>query len=193
MLTKLPEPGPYQPPTIFTVGSIHDVLVAHMNPADADYWLAKTAVTLIRGKGDGCKSSSKGASSTPAVPMAKRPANCGWAARLFKDIVDFHKGNVKITMADPCAAAGVTERKVTRHFKLLYRQKPGEYHIRVRLEAALDLLATRPELNIEEVSRKLGYEESGDFSKFFRRQLGVSPRDYRTNVRNEFLMFDVAS
>ena len=74
---------------------------------------------------------------------------------------------------------GMNYHSFRRKFKQEAGLSPGEYRIRQRLEMAKTLLAHR-EYTIAEVADMLGYPDPFAFSKQFRAQLGVSPRDYRS-------------
>ena len=211
--------SPYRAPKVRFLGSVREVLVAHLNPLDVDHWVARTAVKLMReglslghGPLSGLRSGPGGRSSArssrengkrPSSSLGIRPTplhrsadsdkNPCWAAHLVKDAIDLHHGNVKLTVAHLCAASGISVRSVSSHFEKLFREKPSEYQVRIRLERALYLLRTNPGLSIDQVGLELGYEESGDFSKFFRRQAGMSPRQYRMNCLCQYLSSEIAS
>lgn len=54
----------------------------------------------------------------------------------------------------------------------------AEYVNRYRIEKAKDLLRTTP-MKVQDISRKVGYWETGYFYKQFKKYVGLSPRDYR--------------
>ena len=54
----------------------------------------------------------------------------------------------------------------------------GELVDRVRAEAARRLL-NDPHLHLYEIASALGFADPSSFSRFFRRMIGVAPREYR--------------
>jgi AraC-like DNA-binding protein len=171
------------------LGGMRDLLIAHLNQASPDYPMARSAIALLREEGN--------AGNVVTLPSSfgtgLRVLSCAWAARLFRELVQFHHGHVKLAICDPCSAAGIPERNFSRYFQQVYKEKPGEYHSRIRLERAVHLLKSEPGMSIEEVGRQLGYEEAGDFSKFFRRRSGMTPRECRNYSQTPFLLVQVAS
>ena len=71
------------------------------------------------------------------------------------------------------------------HFCRLFRQEmgltPWQYVIQQRIEAAKRLLAN-PQLSIAQISRRLGFSTQGQFTNFFRKHVGVSPKQYRQGM-----------
>lgn len=68
------------------------------------------------------------------------------------------------------------------HLLRLFKQKYGcglyEYTLQVRMEKAKELLQL-PELKIQTVSEKIGYNDTNYFSKAFKKHFGISPLAYR--------------
>ena len=63
-------------------------------------------------------------------------------------------------------------------YKQLTGQKLGTYITGQRIERAKELLA-RPELKINEIGYKVGYESSPHFSRTFKKVVGITPAEYR--------------
>ena len=75
------------------------------------------------------------------------------------------------------------ELKVTlihyrRIFKSVTGLSPYQYQQKCRLTTAIHLLKNREELQIQEIARLCGFQEPADFSRFFRKQTGLSPQHY---------------
>ncbi len=68
------------------------------------------------------------------------------------------------------------------HFSLLFRKKTGrapmEYLIYLRTQKACQLL-DHSELQVKEISRKVGFEDPYYFSRIFKKVMGTSPQNYR--------------
>lgn len=69
-----------------------------------------------------------------------------------------------------------------RHFKRRFRQATGEnplsYLQKVRIEAAKKLLETTRD-KINEITWRIGYEDSSTFRRLFKKHTDLSPREYR--------------
>jgi transcriptional regulator GlxA family with amidase domain len=78
--------------------------------------------------------------------------------------------------------SGVPERTFKRRFRQATGLSPLEYVHTLRLEAAKHLLETgdRP---VEAVAEDVGYEDAGFFGRLFRRQVGLTPAQYRKRFR----------
>lgn len=87
----------------------------------------------------------------------------------FREDVDFQSLSQEM---------GVSYRHFTRLFKENYGLSPGEYVLRLRLNHAVDLLRTT-DLPVTDVAYDAGFSDSNLFSRQFRNQMGLSPRDFR--------------
>ena len=61
---------------------------------------------------------------------------------------------------------------------------PNEFTLRLKLEEGKNLLVNSPELNISEISFKLGFSSLRYFSKCFKSFYGVTPLDFRKNTNS---------
>jgi two-component system response regulator YesN len=72
------------------------------------------------------------------------------------------------------------------YLSLIFKKEADEtflkYLIRVRLDAAKDLL-TSSDLQIAEIGEKVGYPDINYFSFFFKKNVGMSPREYRNSFK----------
>ena len=72
----------------------------------------------------------------------------------------------------------VVQHEANRRFLAATGESPVAYLHRVRVDAAKQMLeGTRA--NVDEISRAVGYRDPRSFSRLFRRQTGLSPREYR--------------
>jgi len=73
-------------------------------------------------------------------------------------------------------------RDYLRHlFQDYSEMSPMQHIIRARIEKAKDLL-TDPELSVAQVAAESGFESPYYFSRFFRKETGVSPSQYRSGL-----------
>ena len=66
-------------------------------------------------------------------------------------------------------------------FKKLYGCTVNEYIINLRLEEAKKILESG-ENSIADVARLVGYKKAGSFSRMFKRETGMLPREYRKKL-----------
>jgi AraC family transcriptional regulator len=83
-----------------------------------------------------------------------------------------------LTMTDIAEAAGVHPAHLSRTFRQYFRQTPGEYVRRIRVEAAARLLANSS-LSISEIAQHTGFADQSHLTKRFAREFGTTPRAYR--------------
>jgi AraC family transcriptional activator of pobA len=81
-------------------------------------------------------------------------------------------------LRDYAAALAITPRALAHSVKSITGQTPGRLiHDRLVLEAKRLLMET--ELGISELAYKLNFEDPAYFSRFFRRETGMTPRAFR--------------
>lgn len=76
------------------------------------------------------------------------------------------------------ADLGISQRHFVRRFKNATGDSPLVYLQRVRIEAAKQKLENTM-LSIDEITQEVGYEDANSFRKLFRKNTGLSPREYR--------------
>lgn len=74
--------------------------------------------------------------------------------------------------------SGLAERSFKRRFQQATGMSPLEYVHTLRLEEAKHLLE-RSEEPVEAIANQIGYEDAGFFSRLFRRQVRLTPAQYR--------------
>lgn len=74
--------------------------------------------------------------------------------------------------------SGIAERSFKRRFQQATGMSPLEYVHTLRLEEAKHLLE-RSEQPVEGIANQIGYEDAGFFSRLFRRQVKLTPAQYR--------------
>ena len=65
-----------------------------------------------------------------------------------------------------------------RRFTAVVQEKPQAYLMRLRMEKARQLLDTHPELNVQEVGLRCGFEDKSNFTRSFKHTFGVTPSEY---------------
>ncbi len=87
-----------------------------------------------------------------------------------------------LDIARLAGAAQCSRATLARLFRREMRTSPAAWLARLRLERARHLLRSSP-LPIHRIAHRIGLEDPYYFSRFFRRHMGVSPRQYRATTR----------
>jgi len=70
-----------------------------------------------------------------------------------------------------------------RHFSVIIKEVVGlsasDYIEQYLATQAKNLLLTRPDLSVQQISYHLGFAESPSFCRFFKRHTGITPKDFR--------------
>lgn len=74
-----------------------------------------------------------------------------------------------------------------RHFSVVIKEVVGisasDYIEQYLATQAKNLLSTRPDLSVQQISYHLGYAESPSFCRFFKRHTGITPNEFRSHIR----------
>ncbi|NKB67733.1 MAG: helix-turn-helix domain-containing protein [Candidatus Latescibacteria bacterium] len=81
-------------------------------------------------------------------------------------------------LADLARQAGMSERSLSRNFQTTVGQSPMEYLLNMRLQRARELLLSSKS-PIAQIGYDVGFSDGNYFTRQFRRQNGVSPREFR--------------
>ncbi|MES2197917.1 MAG: helix-turn-helix domain-containing protein [Pseudomonadota bacterium] len=88
---------------------------------------------------------------------------------------NYQRQDVMMALAEH---SGLPKRSFDRRFRAATGYSPLGYVQTLRIEEAKQLLETT-ETSIEDICREVGYEDVASFRRLFRKQAGVSPKDYR--------------
>lgn len=83
-----------------------------------------------------------------------------------------------VSIADLGRRVGMSPRNLIRRFKEATGRLPGAYVQLLRIASAREMLE-RGGLAIQEVCRKIGYEDEAFFRALFKRHTGMTPAEYR--------------
>jgi transcriptional regulator GlxA family with amidase domain len=94
--------------------------------------------------------------------------------------IEHMKANLhrRIALAELADVSNLSASHLFRLFKSHMRLSPAEYHRRLRMEKARQLIATSL-LSIKEIMVMAGYNNRRHFLHHFRKSFGVSPSEYR--------------
>lgn len=88
----------------------------------------------------------------------------------------------EIIMPQLAEKFGMSTRTLNRRFKAALGISPLDFLQEVRINIAKDLLKTS-NLSINEITDKIGYQDTGFFTSLFKKYLGTTPVSYRETVR----------
>lgn len=95
-----------------------------------------------------------------------------------------HGNYQSITLEDISDKLHMNTSYISRMFKKRAAISFSDYLTQVRMEKACDLLG-RPGILIYEVCSLVGYTEPRSFSKAFKRQYGITPREYKAKISGD--------
>jgi AraC-like DNA-binding protein len=75
---------------------------------------------------------------------------------------------------------------ISNQFKKLFKISPVRLSQQVVINRAQLMLSYDHMMPIYEIAQMLGYEEPGNFTRFFKSKTGMSPLDYRSFSMNNF-------
>jgi transcriptional regulator GlxA family with amidase domain len=87
-----------------------------------------------------------------------------------------------ISVTDAARGAAMSERNYLRRFKCELGVTPSEYLLRARLDMICRLLV-ETDLPVDKIARRCGMGNGDRLAKIFRKRLGASPTEYRSNGR----------
>jgi AraC family transcriptional regulator of arabinose operon len=85
----------------------------------------------------------------------------------------------QITLEDLASRLCVTPQYTCSLFQNTLGIRPFEYITKIRLRKAKELLQRQHDLNINEIARRVGYENTSYFNKLFMRDEGMTPKLFR--------------
>ena len=98
----------------------------------------------------------------------------------------------QMTIEELACVAGFSKYHFSRIFQGILHEPLAYYVSRIRMENALFLLAHRKDMNMTDIALESGYTDSAIFSRAFKNNYGVSPREYRReyskNCKETFLI-----
>ena len=99
-------------------------------------------------------------------------------------LVDRQLQECRIDLEQLAAALCITRPQLNRRMKALMDESMSGHVNRIRMERAKRLMA-EGSMNIGEIARACGFEDTAYFSRFFKKQEGVSPSDYKAAQRSD--------
>lgn len=97
--------------------------------------------------------------------------------------IDYIKNNYsrKLTVAEVASHLHISPHYLANLFHDELKISPQQYILNIRMKRASELLGIK-DLLIIDIAHSIGYSDSLNFSKLFKRFYGVSPRQYRDSL-----------
>lgn len=100
-------------------------------------------------------------------------------------IIEKHLDNSEFNVNTFAREMGMARTNLFSKLKAVTGQTPNEFILTIRLKKGAIMLRNNPELNITEISDKVGFSSSRYFSKCFKDVYHVSPMSYRKGEESE--------
>ena len=101
----------------------------------------------------------------------------------IKNLIYDNLSNPSFRISDEVRCIGFNTDYFRRCFVEEMGQTPVAYITRLRIERAKNLLTQSPPLSVEQVAEQCGFTDSFYFSKTFKKHIGLSPLQYRKNLK----------
>lgn len=104
--------------------------------------------------------------------------------KIQKTVTYFEKNkNKSITLSETASYIGVSEQYLCRIFKKELNMNPMDYHTRLRIGHAKNLLVKKPEYTVKKITELSGFNDSSYFCSVFKKYEGMTPLEFRTMYR----------
>lgn len=101
----------------------------------------------------------------------------------IKKTLQFVEANYsrKLSIVEMAKNIGLNKNYFSTFFKENMQITPQQYLIKFRINKACELMKNE-ELTISDISRSVGYDDTLGFSKIFKKEKGISPKNYRKKI-----------
>lgn len=99
----------------------------------------------------------------------------------FKNLVDENLSNSEFSIQTLANTLFMSRMQLNRKVKALTQTTGSEYILKQKIKLTKQLLANK-DLQISEIAYKVGYDNVNSFSRFFKKEVGSSPSDYRKQL-----------
>ncbi|QJD91366.1 helix-turn-helix domain-containing protein [Duganella dendranthematis] len=114
-------------------------------------------------------------------PCSANPANVRQAER-FRELVNQHHGK-NLRLHDYAALMALSVAQLRAACAAALGQSPTKIiHSRIVTEAKRSLIFS--DLPVEQIAFRLGFDDAAYFTRFFRREVGQTPSQFRTSAKN---------
>lgn len=119
------------------------------------------------------------------IGAARSPARGGLAPRVLQRCEDYLIAHLadEVTLDELAAIAGLSPHHFCRAFRQSTGLPPHAWLAARRIERAQALMRAHPQMRLIEVALSVGYASQGSFGAAFKRATGMSPGDWRREMR----------
>lgn len=103
---------------------------------------------------------------------------------VVRELIDRCDGSVRFSVKVVCAKLHLSQSQMAQKFKSRYHKTILEYWSEVRLNRARALLSESSARSVGSIATELGYQHATNFTNWFTRQMGISPRQYIASVQS---------
>lgn len=89
-----------------------------------------------------------------------------------------------VQMADLAQLTGLSITQIERYFQKIFSLTPRQMMIKIRLDAASQMLAD-PSKSITDIAADCGYQDHSAFSRIFKATVGMTPSEYREVLQRQ--------
>ncbi len=100
------------------------------------------------------------------------------------EYIEMHYGR-NISIQDIADHTNLNRSYFTSLFKETINISPQQFLTKYRVNKACDLLKLHAELSIADIARSVGYQDQFSFSKVFKKEKGIPPREFRNSLAKE--------
>lgn len=122
-------------------------------------------------------------SATPQI-LATNPLDKELVDKAM-NVIEQHLDNVDFNVNILAKEVGIARTKLFTKLKDITGQTPYEFIITIRLKRAALMLRENPELNVSEISDRLGFSSPRQFSRCFKEKYQVVPQAFRRNKKED--------
>jgi AraC family transcriptional regulator len=110
-------------------------------------------------------------------------AHASFTAEHYKRVLDHLASHLDrtIPVEELAAVAGMSTQYFTRLFKQTIGQSPHQFVMSYRVEQARKLLAS-PRITLSDVALRCGFADQSHLTRMFKRETGLTPREYRLEL-----------
>ena len=108
--------------------------------------------------------------------------------QIYYDIMDYVKTNISrnIKISEIAAAFGYNEKYISHRFVEICGIPLKQYILKTKIEQA-NYMLTDTNKSIAEIAKELGYSDSHNFSRTYKKITGLSPSEYRNTFSKRLL------
>jgi DNA-binding response OmpR family regulator/two-component sensor histidine kinase len=99
------------------------------------------------------------------------------------EILSSQIGNEHFGIPELCQSMSMSRTQLYRKFSALTDQSIGHYFRTLRLNKAKELIK-HSKMNITQIAFEVGFNDSSYFSRIFKEETGISPKNYRKDITN---------